>query len=821
MNATTLALKLLTRQARSSALVMLFAGLVVATAALAAVSLFTDRVGRALERQAGEVLAADLVVTGRERLPDEYRDKAAGMGLETAEIALLSTVIFIGEESHLIDLKAVTDGYPLRGQLKLAERLGGDETATSAGAAEPGRGWMAARGLRLFETDTGVEVDIGRRPVTVDRVLTWEPDRGGSRFMLAPRLIIHMDDLLESELLGPGSRVRWRLLVAGSEPAVAEFRRWIEPRLTGRQGIETVAEAEAETGRALAQARRFLSVAALTAVILAAVAVLLAALRFARSQRDLVALLKAFGAESRQILAAMGLLLFWLALAASALGGLFGWFAQTALAIILSEGPAGPLPAARLSPLLGSAAFTLLLTAGFALPPLVELRTVAPMRILNRSLDSRPRLTGWLWLLPVLGALSIPVIQLGEVRLALIVLGGSAGLAGLLAAAGWLAMRLARLASRHARADWRFGLAGLQRRRGQGIIQVTALGLGLMALLLLMIVRTELLDQWRASLPPDTADHFVVNIQPDQREAVEESLRSIGADNLQIRPMATVNLVEVNGEPPPDHRWAGQVNVSWIDRLPPANRIVQGGFFEPDSEGEISLALRWSERTGIGVGDTMVFESGGQRLAGTVTSMREVEWESFNVNFFILLSPSAADSLPHQLIASFRSAGDGGELRALQQRWPNVSIIDIGALLDRIGEIIARVSSAAQVVFFFTLLAGLVVLLAALEATRDERRSEAALIRALGADDSMIRRGILIEYSAMAVIAAILATGGATLTGWLLASQMFDFSYRPSPQLLAAGALAAFALVVGSGWLGNRSVLQTPAMKILRAKHDA
>jgi putative ABC transport system permease protein len=816
MNATTLSLKLLTRQARSGALIMLFAGLVVATAALAAVSLFTDRVGRALERQAGEVLAADLVVTGRERLPEEYRSKAGELGLETAELALLSTILFVGEESHLVDLKAVTDGYPLRGQVQLADSLGREEYVPET-IPEPGTAWMAARGLRLFETDTRVEVSIGRNAVTIDRVLTWEPDRGGSRFMLAPRLIVNMADLEGSGLLGPGARVRWRLLVAGDEASVDEFRRWVAPRLEGRQDIETVADAEADTGRALEQARRFLGVAALTAVILAAAAVLLAAMRFSRSQRDLVALLKAFGAESRQILAALTLLLLWLSLSAIAVGGLLGLGAQAVIAQILADGPAGELPAARLTPLLGSGSFTLLLAAGFALPPLVALRSVAPMRILNRSLDTRPGLAGGLWLVPILGALTIPVLQLGDARLALIVLGGSAALAALLALAAWGAMRLSGVASRLTRADWRFGLAGLHRRRGQGIIQITALGLGLMALLLLMIVRTELLGQWRASLPEDTADHFVVNIQPDQRDAVADALREAGVENLQIRPMATVNLVEVNGEPPPDHRWAGQVNVSWIDRLPPANRVIEGEFFAPDADGEISLAKRWSERTGVGLGDTMRFESGSREFEATVTSMREVEWESFNANFFILLTPTAGETLPHQLIASFSKPDSVGSLQTIQQGWPNVSIIDIGALLDRIEYIIGRVSTAAQVVFVFTLLAGLVVLLAALEATRDERRQEAALIRALGAGDGMVRRGLLIEYGAMALIAAVLATGGAALTGWLLARELFEFTYHPSALLLISGFAASLVLVVGSGWLGNRSVLKTSPIRILRA----
>jgi putative ABC transport system permease protein len=281
--------------------------------------------------------------------------------------------------------------------------------------------------------------------------------------------------------------------------------------------------------------------------------------------------------------------------------------------------------------------------------------------------------------------------------------------------------------------------------------------------------------------------------------------------------MATVNLLEVNGEPAPDHRWAGQLNVSWIDDLPPANRVIAGEFFGPDSRREISLAQRWSERTGIGMGDTMLLEGGSQRFEAEVTSVREVEWESFNVNFFVLLAPAAGESLPHQFIASFRLPEEAGPLRGIQEGWPNVSIIDIGALLERIGEIIDRVSSAAQVVFFFTLAAGLVVLLAALEATRDERRQEAALIRALGADDAMVRRGLLIEYGAMALISALLATGGAALTGWLLARELFEFAYRPSALLLVSGFVVAFVLVVGSGWLGNRSVLRVSPIRILRA----
>ncbi len=817
MNAFALSGRLLLRQGRSGALGLLAAGLIVATAALVAVSQFTDRVGRALEREAGEALAADLIVTGRERIDSEIIEQARAMGLDTSEVILMSTAVFVGDDSMLIDVKGVSEGYPLRGQLLLADRLGGEEQPF-VGIPERGQAWMEPRGLRYLDADTGDMTDLGTRELTISRSLVFEPDRGGSRFMLAPRMMVNLADLLDSELLGPGARARYRLLVAGAEGDVDAFRRWLDPRLDEAElGTITVRDAEDQTGLALTQARRFLGIAALTTVILAAVAILLSALRFASAQRDLVALLKSFGATGNQVMAALSLMLLWLVLVAVIIGGLAGLGAQAMIAEILADGPAGALPPPRLAPVLGGGLFTLLLAAGFALPPLINLRQVPPMRILNRSLDNRIGLSRLLWLLPIAGALAIPVFQLGHTRLALIVLGGSAVLALALALFGWLAMIFTRLLSRRSTAAWRFGLAGLHRRRGAGIVQVTALGLGLMALLLLMIVRAELLEQWRGSLPPDTPDHFLVNIQPDQVDAVQDELIRVGARNLQVRPMANVNLVASSGELQRDERMAGQINLSWIDRLPPANEVIAGEFFAPDATGEVSLADMWAQRLGVELGDELTFESGARRFTATVTSIREVDWNSFNVNFFVLLTPDAGELLPHQYIASFYLAdGDGSVLRPLSRTWPNVSVIDVGAIIARIGEIIDRVSSAAQVVFLFTLLAGLVVLLAALEATRDERRHESALIRTLGADNPMVRRGLLIEYGIMAVIAALLATLGSAITGWLLARELFDFAYQPSLRLFVTGFAASVVLVVGSGWLGNRSVLSTPPVRILR-----
>lgn len=817
MNSLSLSARLLLRQSRSGSLWMLVAGLVIATAAMSAVSLFTDRVGRALEMQAGETLAADLVVASRSELPTEFRARAEGAGLDSTAMITLSTVLFSDQNSSLFDVKAVEAGYPLRGTLMTAQSTTADDQISEQIPA-PGTAWIEPRGLRTLELEVGERVFMGEHELVVERLLTYEPDRGGGPFMLSPRLLVNLSDLNTSGLLGPGTRAQYRLLVAGDEASVTAYGNQIETLLQDRQRIVTAAQADNQTGAALEQARRFLAVAALTAVILAAVAVLLSAMRFTQSQRDLIAILKAFGASSGEILRALTLLLLWLVLIAIVIGALLGWLGQHAIGQILSGQMTVPLPGPRISVVFGTGLFTLLLASGFALPPLIALRRVPPMRILNRSLDTRTGIGMLGWLLPIAAALAIPVIELNDYRLAFLMLGGSAILALSLALTAWTAMVVTRRLGARARGAWRFGLAGLSRRRAASIIQITALGLGLMSLLLLMIVHGELIGQWQASLPENTPDHFVVNLQPDQAPAFSAGLETLGAQNIQVRPMANANLIEICGERPPEDRFTGQVNVSWIDQLPPANDIIEGEFWSPGSVGQISLSERWADRVGVRLGDEMTFDAGGQVFNATVTSIRRVDWNSFNVNFFILLTPEAGERLPHQFIASFyRPEAAATELDQLARQYPNASVLDVGALIERVFDIITQVSRAAQVVFAFTLVAGLIVLLAALEATRDQRRTESALIRTLGASNGTVQGGLLIEYSIMALIAATLAVTGSAVIGWLLAEQLFGFDYRPGLQLIATGFVASVLLVVGAGWLGNRSVLKTPPVRILRA----
>jgi len=824
MNSLALSLRLLARQGRSGAMLMLLLALAVATAAMSSVGLFTDRVARALERNAAEILAGDLVIASRQQVPEELAEQARQAGLDTARTVTASTVVFVGDESNLVEVKGVTEGYPLRGTLRLGEF---DETDTDRIPAT-GTAWADNRALRALEAEPGDRLEVGSLELEIAEILAYEPDRAGGMGALAPRVMIHMDDLEASGLLGAGARSNHRLLMAGRESDVDAFRSDLSDRLESGQRILTVGDAEDQTAVAMEQARRFLSMAALTAVILAAVATLLAARRYSDQQRDLVALLKSFGASSRKIFLAVGLLLLWVALTAAIIGISTGWLAQSLIAQILAGSPAGELPPAQIGPALWAGVFTGLLALGFALPALVSLGGVPPMRILNRSLDQQSPWWRLAYGLAIAAALAIPAWQLSDWRLVTILLGGSLVLAGVLAAGGLAVMVLTRKLAAGAGPAWRIGLSGLDRRRGAGILQITALGLGLMALLLLLVVRGELLDQWRGGLPEGTPNHFLVNIQPEQRDSIIESLEQAGAETIQLRPMATGRLTRINDQstadirpedPMAERRLQGQVNLSWTNSVPPANEIIAGEFWDSDDpENQISLAETWAEGLDIGMGDELVFEVGGEEFGGPVTSIRRVDWNSFNVNFFILITPEMAETIPHQIIGSFYlPAGESSRLRDLAREHSNVSLLDVDSILNRVREIIDRVSMAAQVVFFFTLAAGLVVLLAALQSTRDERRHEAALIRTLGADKGLVLRSVLVEYAAMAAIAGLLATLGAGVTGWLLARELFGFAYMPSAGLFVTGIGASLILVVGAGWAGNRSVLTTPPVRILRA----
>ena len=847
MNPLRHAARSLRREFFAGDLLTVAAALVLGVAAMTAVGTLVDRVALALAASATETLGGDLGVRGRQDPPAEFAAEAAARGLRSTRLVSFPSVLFHGEASQMATIKGVDAGYPLRGELRVAREADGLD-ATTAGAPPPGQAWADPRLLQALGVRVGDDVEFGSGQLRIAGVLQSEPDAAGELLQMAPTLLVGREEVEAAGLLGPGSRASYRLMFAGQADAVAGFADWLRPRMDGGLRLVTLEDARRGMGEAFERAGRFLALSALLAVLLAGVATALAANRFALRRIDTVAVLRCLGARQRDILATLALQLLLLAIPACVLGVGLGMLAQLALVETLGGLIPGRLPLPQATPMLGGAGIGLLLLLGFGLPPLLRLRGVPPMRVLNRSFAALPPASLLAYLLALAATVALAVQATGDLRLAAWVLGGLGALAVLAAVAGALLLAVLRRLQGRLRGPWKLGLAALTRRRALAVVQLVGLSLSLCALLLLAVVGPGLLGQWRKQLPPDTPNHFLLNVQRDQADAVQLALRGIGVADPVLEPFGTGRLVAINGQPPRrrdgdgdgpgDGPGGGQggsasddaasedaasdadrpLNFTWRHDFPPANTLVAGRYWTPDSTAaEASIEEGWARRYGLGPGATLTLRLGEEDRSFTVTSVRKADWDSFQVNFFLLLNAGAVGDAPYSLISSFHLApGQTARLAPLVREFPNVSVLEIEAILQRVREVIERVSQAVQLVMGFSLAAGVLVLLAALQATAGERRYDSAVLRTLGARHGQLRGAVLVEFGALGLLAAVLAVLGAAAIGTVVSRQLFELALSPPwPSLLAGGA-AGVALSLAAGWAGTRTILRTPPALALR-----
>lgn len=825
MNPLRHAVRALRRELAGGDLLTVAAALVLGVAAMTAVGTLVDRVNLALERSAAEIIGGDLGVQGRVEPPAEFAAEAARRGLRSARSVAFASVLFHGQASQMATVRGVDGHYPLRGELKVARDRAGLHPET---APAPGRGQAYAdpRLLEALGVAVGDTIELGAGQVRITGVLVAEPDASGDLLQMAPPLLVHRDDVDAAGLLGPGSRAAYRLMFAGEPAAIAAMRAWLEPRLDGLR-LVGVEDAQRGLRAAFDRSGRFLALSALMAVLLAGVAMALAGNRFARRRIDTVAVLRCLGARQRDILAALALQLLLLAVPACALGVGLGVLAQLALVELMGSLLPARLPLPQAAPVLGGAGIGLVLLFGFGLPPLLRLRGVPPMRVLNRGYGGLRPASALAYLAALAATLALAVRASGDLELALWVLGGLAVLAAATALAGALLLALVRRLQRRLRGPWRLGLAALTRRRGLVLTQLVGLSLSLCALLLLAVIGPGLLAQWRQRLPADTPNHFLINIQRDQAQAVEARLRALGVADPDLQPFGTGRLLAINGQPPRRVQEAGNgdpdeanrpVNFTWRHTFPPANTLLEGRFWAPDSTAaEASVEEGWARRYGVGPGDTLTLQLGEQERTFTVTSLRKADWDSFRGNFFLLLNAGAVGEAPYSLVSSFHlPPGRTARLAPLMREYPNLSLLDIQAILARVREVMERVSQAVQLVMAFSLAAGVLVLLAALQATAAERRYDSAVLRTLGARRGQLRGAMLVEFAALGLLAALPAAGAAAAIGMVVARQLFELALPPPWPPLLAGVAGGVLLAVLAGWAGTRRILRTPPALALR-----
>ena len=822
-------LRMTARDWRSGEVRLLAAALAVAVAALSSVAFFVDRAQRALERDAAMFIGGDLALDSDRPIDASIADQAAAFGLQLARTVTFPSMVINGvrpDRSVLSAVKAVSATYPLRGALKLRAAAG---DAAAAGGPPAGSAWVDPQLLDALDGAPGQAIRLGESTFRVAGVIASEPDRGAQFLSFAPRVMIRLDDLAATELVQPGSRVMYHLLIAGDPAPVGDFARWLRPRLQRGQRLQSLQDGRPDLHAALERARQFLTLVALLASMLAAVAVATAARRFSQRRIDSCAVLRCLGLRPRDLMGLFALQFAWI----GTIGSLAGVLAGSVLhvAIIRALGGLLPvqLPAASIWPALQAFACGLVLLGGFALAPVMRLRNVPPLRVLRRDLAAWPAEPAVFVYATALASFIGLLIWLSrDLRLAAVTGGGFAGAVVLFAAAAWAWLRLLRLIRRAPAslpAGASLALAALARRPSATIIQVVALALGLTALLVMAIVRTDLLHQWHAQIPADAPNHFIINIQPDQVQAVAERLKQVGVPDAHLFPMVRGRLVAINRSPVDATRYAAErargliereFNLSYAADPPDYNRIVQGRWFDPGAP-ELSIERGIAQTLGVRLGDQLSFDVGGQIVQATATSVRELSWDSMKVNFFIIMSPALLQGLPQTFITSIRVPAERADpTPQLVREFRNLTVIDTGVVLAQIRSVLDQVSRAVEFVFLFALAAGILVLYAALSSMQDERGREAALVRAFGAARRQLRRAQLAELSALGAVAGLLAGLGASVIGWLLAHQVLHFEYHFGPWPFAAGIVLGVACAVAGGSLALRRVVATPPWVILR-----
>lgn len=697
-------------------------------------------------------------------------------------------------------------------------------------APAPGTVFVDEALAQSLDLKLGERLTLGNRSFVISRFILMEPSRGASFVNFAPRLMLALDDLPSTGLTGPGSRLTYGLLVAGPAQAMSDYQTWLRPQLGAGQHLENLDDGRPEIQNTLTRARQFLALVSLLSALIAAVAIGLGARRFAERHLDGFAILKAMGLSQRLLARALGLEMLWLALAGGVLGVTLGWAAHHALIGLARVVLETSLPAASAWPALQALLVAVVLVLGFAAVPVLRLSGITPLRVLRRDLGA-PGLSVWLVLGVSLGAFAVLLLWLvGDTRLALLALGGfvlAAVVFVLLAMGGvWLASRLR---PRTARPGWglilRLALTGWSRRLSMTAVQIVALTVGLMALLLLTVIRNDLLAAWQQAAPPDAPNRFVINIQPDQQQTVHQILDEAGLGPVTLYPMVRGRLVAINDRPVrpedyPEDRARRLVdrefNLSYASQLPAHNQQARGRWIDPEA-AEVSAETGIMDTLGLSLGDRLRFDVGGQTSEMTLVGARELKWDSMQVNFFMIGSPAVLASQPQNLITAFHvPAGKEGVVRRLSAAMPNLTIIDTGVIGAQIQSMIGQVVSAVQFLFLFTVAAGCVVLYAAMGSLRDERVAEVALMRALGASRRQLGLAQLVELSATGLLAGLMGAAGATVMGWQLARQVFDFAYQPSPWLLAGSILASTVFIVLAGGWNVWRLLDTPPLRALR-----
>ena len=824
------------RDARAGELRLLVLAVALGVASLSSVSFLADRLNAGLLRDAGQLLGGDAVVVSDQPTPSAFIKQAKTLGLKAVATLSFPTMAR-GEtsaednsagKSRLIALKVVDDGYPLRGRLKYASS--DDSPKSIKKIPQPGEVWAEASALDALGLQVGGQLWLGDKRLSVGGVLLQEPDRGAGFMNFAPRVMMHRADLDATGLVQPASRLTWRFAVVGEPETVERFVTWAQeqvklPQVRGVR-VESLATGRPEMRQTLDRAGKFLNLVALLAALLSAVAVALAARSFASKHLDDCAMLRVLGLSQRQIAMSYCGEFVCVGLFASVIGLLLGFCVHFVFVELLAGLVETALPAATWWPVIYGLATGLTLLLAFGLPPVLQLASVPALRVIRREVGEPKAVTWVVSAVGLIGFAILLVVASRDLLLGLMVVGGFAGAVLVFAGMAWLAVKLLRRSVTEGKSPAWLMLATRQisARPAYAMVQVSALAVGLLALALLVLLRTDLISSWRNATPANAPNRFVINIQPAQSQAFLDVLKQANVNKFDWYPMMRGRLVAVNSQGVSAQDYSEErakrfvdreFNLTFSDTLPDNNPIISGEW-QPEEPNAMSVDELLAKTLGLKLGDVLRFDIAGVLYESRITSIRHVDWTSMRVNFFVIFPRSQMDDVPTTFIAAFRAPELTGFDNNLVKQFPNVTNVDMGAALQQVQGVLEQVVGAVEFLFLFTLATGLVVLFAAVTATREERAREYAVLRALGASNRLLAKVQRAELAGVGALAGFLATSVAVAMGWGLARYAFEFSWNPSPWVPLVGAVVGALLALAAGWWGLREVLSRPVVQTLR-----
>jgi len=835
MNASfRLGWRTLWRDLRAGELRLLIVAVLLAVAALTAVGFFADRLKGGLQRDARQLLGGDAVLASDNPTPARVIERAGELGLVGASTYGFPTMARAGDAqggaSKLVALKAVAPGYPLRGNVQVAAAVGAPGEATRA-IPGPGEVWVDAPLLESLGLKVGDDLLLGDAQLRITRVIVLEPDRGAGFMSFAPRVMLNQSDVARTALVQPASRVSYRFAVAGEAAAVKRFTEFADQLLKKGEvrgaRLESFESGRPEMRQTLDRAEKFLNLVALLAALLSAVAVALAARGFAARHLDDCAMLRVLGQSQRTIAGAYAFEFAMIGLVASAAGVAIGFAVHYVFVVLLAGLVEASLPAPTFWPVAFGMGMGLTLLFAFGLPPVLQLAQVPPLRVIRRDVGGLKPASVAVLAIGVAGFAALLVAASSDLKLGLIAVGGFGAAVAVFALLSWFAVKLLRASVNESTAPRWLVLATRQisARPAYAVVQVSALAVGLLALVLLVLLRTDLVASWRKATPPDAPNRFVINVMPDQSEAFQKTLRDGGVGKFDWYPMIRGRLIAINDKPvsPDDYTddrakrlVDREFNLSNAAERPPHNEVTQGAW-KPDEQGAVSVEEGLMDTLGLKLGDTLRFDIGGIQNDARITSARKVDWSSMHANFFVMYPVNALGAdIPVTYMGAYRAPERAGFDNALVRAYPNVTNVDMSATIGQVQRVLDQVIRAVEFLFGFTLAAGLVVLFAAVTATREERAREFAVMRAVGARASLLRQVQRAELAGVGLLAGLLASIVASVIGWALARYVFDFTWTASPLVLLGGAGAGAVLALAAGWWGLREVLRRPVVATLR-----